>query len=71
MANLEHKYAVLKLIFEGEVTEAGKMITKSKSYRNVRANATAEQLDNVAKTLSSFSDRPYIGAEKIETMQVI
>lgn len=71
MANLEYKHAVLKLVFEGEVNEDGKMITKSKSYRNVRANATADQLDTVAKTLSSFSDSPYIGAEKIETMQVV
>ena len=47
------------------------MILKSKSYRNVRANVTADQLDTVAVTLSSFSDSPYIGAEKVETMQVI
>jgi len=71
MANLEHKNAVLKLIFEGGVTEEGKMILKSKSYRYVSADATADQLDTVATTLGSFSDRPYIGAEMIETMQVI
>lgn len=71
MANLEHKYAVLKLYFEGEVTDDGKMKTKSKSYRNLQANVTADQLETVAVTLSSFSDSVYIGAEKIETMQVI
>lgn len=71
MANLEYKHAVLRLIFEGEITEEGKMILKSKTYRNVRANVTADQLDTVALTLSSFSERPYIGAEKVETMQVI
>ncbi|WP_277585188.1 DUF1659 domain-containing protein [Psychrobacillus antarcticus] len=71
MANLEYKHAVLRLIFEGEVTEDGKMITKSKSYRNVRANVTADQLASFAATISSFSERSYIGAEKLETMQVI
>ena len=71
MANLEYKHAVLKLIFEGEVTEDGKMLTKAKSYRNLRANVTADQLNAVATTLSSFSERSYIGAEKVETMQVI
>ena len=71
MANLEYKHAVLKLVFEGEVTEDGKMVTKSKSYRNVRSNVTADQLEAVALILSSFSERPYIGAEKVETMQVI
>ena len=71
MANLEHKHAVLKLYFEGGVTDDGKMKTKSKSYRNLQANVTADQLETVAVTLSSLSDSVYIGAEKIETVQVI
>ncbi|WP_342597970.1 DUF1659 domain-containing protein [Psychrobacillus sp. FSL H8-0483] len=67
MANLEHKQAVLKLIFEGEVTGDGKMKTKSKSYRNVQGAATADQLETVALTISGFTNSVYIGAEKIET----
>ena len=67
MANLEHKQAVLKLVYEGGLTEDGKMKTKSKSYRNIQAAATADQLETVTTTFSSFSSSPYIGAEKIET----
>ncbi|MEK4485957.1 DUF1659 domain-containing protein [Psychrobacillus sp. FSL H8-0484] len=67
MANLEHKQAVLKLIFEGELTGDGKMKTKSKSYRNVQGAATADQLETVALTISGFSNSVYIGTEKIET----
>ncbi|GGA28046.1 DUF1659 domain-containing protein [Psychrobacillus lasiicapitis] len=70
MANLEHKEAVLKLIYEAGLTEDGKMKTKSKSYRNLQAAATADQLEVVATALTSFTDSPYIGAEKIETLNL-
>jgi len=70
MANLEHKQAVLKLIYEGGLTEDGKMKTKSKSYRNLQGAATADQLEVVATTLTSFTTSPYIGAEKIETLNL-
>ena len=71
MASLAYKQAVLKLTFEGGLTEDGKMKTKSKSYRNVQEAATADGLDAVATALASFSESPYIGAEKVETSNVI
>ncbi|WP_391115754.1 DUF1659 domain-containing protein [Psychrobacillus sp. L3] len=71
MANLEYKQAVLKLVFEGGLTKEGKMVTKSKSYHNIQASASANGLDTVATTLANFSNNPYIGAEKVETMNLI
>lgn len=71
MANLEYKQAVLKLAYEGGLTEKGKMKVKTKSYRNIYSTATADGLQEVAETLSSFSSQPYIGAEKIETSTLI
>ncbi|MFF2752973.1 DUF1659 domain-containing protein [Psychrobacillus sp. NPDC058041] len=71
MANLEYKQAVLKLVFEGGLTHDGKMKFKSKSYRNIRASATANGLETVATTLANFSNSPYIGAEKLETSIII
>lgn len=71
MANLEYKQAVLKLTFEGGITAEGKMKTKTKSYRNIQANATADGLEAVATTLANFSNTPYIGAEKLETSSII
>ncbi|WP_391209479.1 DUF1659 domain-containing protein [Psychrobacillus sp. L4] len=71
MANLEYKQAVLKLVFEAGLTEEGKMKTKSKSLRNIQASATANGLDTVATTLANFSNSPYIGAEKVETSNLI
>lgn len=70
MANLEYKQAVFKLIFEVGLTEDGKMKTKSKTYRNIHGSATADQLELVATTLKSFTNSPFIGAEKIETMNL-
>ncbi|MEI4768096.1 DUF1659 domain-containing protein [Psychrobacillus sp. FJAT-51614] len=71
MANLEYKQAVLKLTFEAGLTGDGKLKTKSKSYRNILAAATANGLDTVANTLANFSNSPYIGAEKVETSNII
>ncbi|WP_313892327.1 DUF1659 domain-containing protein [Psychrobacillus sp.] len=71
MTNLEYKQALLKLAYEGGLTEEGKMKVKTKSYRNIYSNATADSLQEVAETLSSFSSQPYIGAEKIETSTLI
>ncbi|TQR19473.1 DUF1659 domain-containing protein [Psychrobacillus vulpis] len=70
MANLEYKQAVLKLVFEAGLVE-GKMKTKSKTYRNIQASATADGLETVATTLASLSNSPYIGAEKVETLNLI
>jgi hypothetical protein len=44
---------------------------KSKSYRSIRASATANGLDTVATTLANFTSSPYIGAEKMETSIII
>lgn len=71
MANLEYKQAILKLSYEGGKTSEGKMKIKSKSYRNIQSTATADGLEAVALTLASFSNSPYIGAEKVETSNVI
>jgi hypothetical protein len=71
MANFEYKQAILKLAFEGGLTDKGTMKTKAKSYRNVQASATPTGLDVAATTLANFSSAPYIGAEKIETSTII
>ena len=70
MANFEYKQAVLKLVFEAGITEEGKMKFTSKTYRNLRAEATANQLEAVSDILASFSAKGYIGAEKVQTMSI-
>ncbi|QGM30198.1 DUF1659 domain-containing protein [Bacillus sp. N3536] len=67
MANLAHKQSVLRITFEAGIGTDGKMKTKSKTYRNVKANATADQLEAAVTILSGFSTSPFVGAEKIQT----
>jgi hypothetical protein len=67
MANIEFKQAIVRLTFEAGMTLDGKVIRKSKSYRNVNEASTADQILNVTTILSGFSSRPLLAAEKIET----
>ncbi len=67
MAIIDFKQAVVRLTFEAGYTQDGKVIKKSKSYRNVNESATADQLNNVTSILSGFSSRTLLAAEKIET----
>ncbi|MER2008771.1 MULTISPECIES: DUF1659 domain-containing protein [unclassified Psychrobacillus] len=67
MANLEHKHSVLRITFEAGMGENGKLKTKSKTYRNVKASATADQLEAAVIILSGLSASPFIIAEKVQT----
>lgn len=49
----------LQLYFEqGIDDETGKVITKSKSFNNVKTSATPEQLLDVANTLADLQQHP-------------
>jgi len=67
MAIIDFKQAVVRLTFDAGLTQDGKVIKKSKSYRNVNESATADELANVTSILSGFSSRTLLAAEKIET----
>lgn len=67
MANIEFKQGIVRLTFEAGMTQDGKVIRKSKSYRNVNEASTANQLLDVTTILAGFSSRPLLAAEKIET----
>jgi len=67
MANVDFKSAVVRLTYEAGQTQDGKVIKRSKSYRNVNESATADQLAEVTSILSGFTSYPLIAAEKIET----
>jgi len=70
MAAIEFKNAVGRVHFDGGLTDDGKMIRKSKTYRNVTENADADGLYNALEQLAQLSSLPFIGAEKVETSNV-
>lgn len=71
MATLEFRSAVGKVYFDGGMTEDGKMIRKSKSYRNISEGATADNLHNALAQLAQLSEYPFIGAERVETSDIM
>ncbi|WP_075618761.1 DUF1659 domain-containing protein [Paenisporosarcina indica] len=70
MASIDFKQAVVRLTYDAGLTQDGKVIKKSKSYRNVNESVTADELTNVIGILSGFSSRTLLTAEKIETGKI-
>ncbi|MEK5039879.1 DUF1659 domain-containing protein [Sporosarcina sp. FSL K6-3457] len=71
MATIEFKSAVGRVHFDGGLTEEGKLIRKSKTYRNISKNADPDGLYNALEQLAQLSALPFTGAEKVETSNVI
>ena len=71
MATIEFKNAVGRVSFDGGLTEDGKLIRKSKTYRHIAKNADADGLYKALEQLAQLSTYPFIGAEKVETSNVI
>ncbi|MHA6261498.1 DUF1659 domain-containing protein [Sporosarcina sp. CAU 1771] len=70
MATLNFKNAVGRVHFDGGVTDEGKLIQKSKTYRNISATASADNLYKGLEELANLSSLPFIGAEKVETSSI-
>ncbi len=70
-ATIEFQQAVGRVYFDGGMTEAGKLIRKSKTYHNITKDVQAENLYNALEQLAQLSDFPFIGAEIVETSSVI
>lgn len=66
-ATIDFKQAVGKVYFDGGMTEEGKLIQKSKTYRNISKSASTDDLYNTLVQLAGLSELPFIGAEKVET----
>ena len=64
MATIEFKNAVGRVYFDGGLTDEGKLIRKSKTYRNIAENAAADNLYNAFEQLAELSELPFLGAEK-------
>ena len=71
MATIEFKNAVGKVYFDGGMTEDGKMIKKSKSYRGIADGVTADNLHKALTQLAQLSEYPLIGAERVETADIM
>lgn len=71
MAAIDFKNAVGRVFFDGGKTEDGKLIRKTKTYRNIAEGVGADNLYKALDELAKLSALPFIGAEKVETSSVI
>ncbi|MFS0575049.1 DUF1659 domain-containing protein [Sporosarcina sp. 179-K 3D1 HS] len=71
MVTIEFRSAIGRVYFDGGMSEEGKLIRKSKSYRYLAENVSADNLYAALSQLASLSALPFIGAEKVETSDVI
>ena len=70
-ATIEFQQAVGRVYFDGGSTEDGKLIRKSKTYRNIKGKVQAENLYNALEQLAQLSAIPFIGADIVETSSLI
>jgi hypothetical protein len=70
MATIDFKNAVGRIYFNTGMTEDGKIIRKSKTYRNIVEGVAADNLYKGLEELAKLSSYPWIGAEKVETADV-
>jgi len=70
-ATIEFQQAAGRVFFDGGLTEDGKIIRKSKTYRHIKENAPAENLYNALEQLGRLSTLSFIGADLVETSSLI
>ena len=70
-ATIEFQQAADQVYFDVGLTDDGKLIHKSKTYRNIKENVQADNLYKALEQLAQLSDFHFIGAEIIETSSVI
>lgn len=71
MAQEVLKDSGIRLFFEIGLDEKGEPIVKSKTYNNVRNEATGEQIFQAAQALASLSTYPLVSLERNNSFDVI
>lgn len=67
MAAIDFKHASGRVSFNAGMTESGKIIKKTKSYRYITDEATPDHLYTGLAAIASLSAYPLIEVEKIQT----
>lgn len=70
MAIINFRSSVGRVFFDGGTTDDGKLISKSKTYRNIAEGVDADGLQKGLEALANLSSLPFMGAEMIKTSSV-
>ena len=60
----------LRLVFDNGVDEAGKQLFKTKTYSNVKTEATPDQFAAAASAIADLSSLPLAGIERNDTSTI-
>lgn len=61
----------LRLLFETGLNDKGEPIYKTKTYSNIRKDATADQLSQAAQALGGLSNFPLAGVERSDNFEIV
>ncbi|EQB38101.1 MULTISPECIES: DUF1659 domain-containing protein [Virgibacillus] len=72
MASSQLTNSSLWLVFDNGINEStGKMVTKTKSFNNVKTVATAEQLYIIAEAFTNLQQLPLEVVERKDTSEIL
>ncbi|CDQ38387.1 DUF1659 domain-containing protein [Virgibacillus salexigens] len=72
MASSQLTNSSLWLVFDNGINEStGKMVTKTKSFNNVKTAATAEQLYIIAEAFTNLQQLPLEVVERKDTSEIL
>ncbi|KYD10653.1 DUF1659 domain-containing protein [Heyndrickxia sporothermodurans] len=70
MADILLKGSSLKLVFDNGVDENGKPMFKTKTFNNIRLEATADELLKAAQAIDSLSQKDLFNVERNDSSDV-
>jgi hypothetical protein len=65
------KDSSIRLMFEAGMDEKGEPVYKGKTYSNIRKEATADQVDQVAKALGGLSANMLHSVQRNDSFEII
>lgn len=71
MAEAIIKNTKLKLLFESGINEKGEPVYRTKTYNNIKKEATAAQLAEAAQALAGLCELPLVGVERADNFDII
>ncbi|NHM32311.1 DUF1659 domain-containing protein [Neobacillus terrae] len=61
----------LKMVYDAGMDDNGKPLYKTKTFNNVKKDATADQLLQTARALAALSNEPLSTVERIDSSEII
>lgn len=71
MAEANLKASSLRLVFDDGMNEQGKPVYKTKTFSNIRLDATPDQLSQTANALGALSEKPLVRVERNDQLDIL